>query len=339
MSASPVTRARFDVRLRGKPLHATGHPLVRVVVRRLLLAVPLLFVVTALSFVLVSLTPGNAAQQILGDSSTPAQYQALRRQLGLDQPLYEQYWHWLTHALSGDFGTSVYTDQSVTHLINQRVSVTLSLILLSLLVVAVLGIGLGALSAVRGGAVARLVDALSLAGFALPVFWVAAVLVSLFAVRLHLFPVVGYVPLGQSPTEWLRSLALPVIALSLHSVAALAKQTREALLDALGSEYVRMARANGISSASILFQHSLKNAAIRIVTIIGLLIVGLLGGTVIVETIFALPGLGSLAVTATTEHDIPLILGIVVYYTVIVIVVNLLVDVAYTLLNPRVRTN
>ena len=338
VSADGLAQPEVELPVRWSVRVPTLHPLLRVVVRRLLLAVPLLFVVSALSFVLVSLTPGDVARQILGQDAPQSAVLSLRHQLGIDQPLYEQYWRWLTHALSGDFGASVFTGQSVTQAIDARFGVTLSLILVSLLAVGVAGIGLGVLSAVRGGAVARLVDAFSLVGFAVPSFWVGAVLISLLAVRNHWFPAVGYVSIGESPGRWLRSLALPVIALSLHSVAALAKQTREAMVDVLGSEHIRMARANGVSTASLLFRHALKNAAIRVVTVFGLLTVGLLGGTVIVESVFALPGMGSMAVSAVTQHDLPVVQGLVIYYTVIVVVVNLLVDLAYTWLNPRVRT-
>jgi peptide/nickel transport system permease protein len=318
---------------------APGLPLVRVVVRRLLLAAPLLFVVSALSFVLVSLTPGDAAREILGPTASPEEYAQLRQSLGLDQPIYEQYWHWLQHALAGDLGTSLLTGEEVTQAINVRLPTTLSLIVLSLLVIAVAGVSLGVLSAVRGGPVGRFVDTFSLLGYALPSFWVGALLVSLFAVKLGWFPAIGYVPLADSPEQWLRSLALPVIALSLHSVAVLVKQTREAMLDALGSEYVRMARANGIPERSLRYRHALKNASIRVITILGLITVGLLGGTVIVESVFALPGVGGLAVNASVRHDIPVVQGIVVYFTVIVVVVNLVIDVAYTWLNPKVRVH
>jgi peptide/nickel transport system permease protein len=329
---------RFKVAVPRNLAVPTLHPLARVVVRRLLLAIPLLFVVSALSFVLVSLTPGDVARQILGQDAPQSAVLSLRHQLGIDQPIYQQYWHWLSHAVSGDFGTSVFTGQAVSKAINDRLSATLWLILWSLLVVGILGVGLGVLSAVRGGVVARVVDAFALIGFALPSFWIGAVLISLLAVHNHWFPAVGYVSPSDSPSRWLQSLALPVVALSLHSVAALAKQTREAMVDVLASEHIRMARANGVSTRSLLFRHALKNAAIRIVTVFGLLTVGLLGGTVIVESVFALPGTGSLAVTAVTQHDLPVVQGIVIYYTLIVVVVNLLVDLAYTWLNPRVRT-
>jgi peptide/nickel transport system permease protein len=192
-------------------------------------------------------------------------------------------------------------------------------------------------SAVRGGAAGRAVDALALLGFALPSFWLGAVLIQFFAVDHHWFPATGYVPLAQSPKDWALSLVLPVSALALHSVAAIAKQTREAMLDALASEYVRMAWATGISPTAIVLRHALRNASIRVVTILGLLVVGLLGGTVFVEHVFALPGLGGLSVLAATQHDLPVIQGVVLYFTAIVLTVNLVVDVAYTWLNPRVR--
>jgi peptide/nickel transport system permease protein len=313
-------------------------PLVRVVVRRLLLAIPLLLLVSMLSFVLVSLTPGDAATQILGVSATPAAIAKLRHQLGLDEPLYQQYWDWLRHAVTGDFGTSIYSGQTVTGAIDGRLPTTLWLIAGSLLVSLVLGVGFGMLSAIRGGVTGRGVDARSLLGFALPAFWVAAELIALFAVKLHWFPATGYVPLAQSPSQWLRSLVLPVFALSLGGIAAIAKQTREAMLDVLGGEHIRMAWANGIRARSIYFRHALKNAALPVVTVLGIQAVTLLGGTVLVETVFALPGLGSLVVNASLQHDLPVVQGVTIYFTVIVVFVNLLIDLAYAWLNPRVRT-
>jgi peptide/nickel transport system permease protein len=317
----------------------TGSAVVRVVARRVAFAVPLLLLVSMLSFVLVSLTPGDAAQEILGANNLdPTQYVKLRHELGLDLPLYQQYWNWLTAALHGDLGRSLFSAQPVTQMIGQRLPTTLSLIALSLLVIVVVGVCLGIFSAVRGGVAGRIVDGLGLVGFALPAFWAGAILIAIFAVRLRWFPATGYVPLTQSPVDWARSLVLPVIALALHGIAAMAKQTRDAMLDALASEHVRMARANGISERSIVFRHSLRNAGILAVTILGVQAVALLGGTVLVENVFALPGVGSLAVSASIQHDLPVVQGIVVLFTLIVVVVNLLIDLAYMWLNPRVRT-
>lgn len=306
------------------------------VARRLIWAPVLLLVVTALSFVLVSLTPGDAARQILGVDATPESYANLRAQLGLDLPLYEQYGNWLTRLFTGDLGTSLFSGESVTALLNQRLPVTLSLVAGAILVSLVVGVGIGVLSAVRGGSLGRAVDVLALVGFAVPAFWLGALLISWFAVDLEWFPATGYVALDESPIDWLKSILLPVIALSVSGVAAIAKQTREAMLDALGSEYIRVAHANGIAPGSIYLQHALKNAGIRVITVTGVQAVSLLGGTVVIENVFALPGLGSLAVNATLQHDIPVIQGVIVYFTVMVIVVNLVIDLAYGWINPRV---
>lgn len=315
------------------------HPTVRVVARRFLLAIPLLFVVSFLSFLLLSLTPGNAAIQILGTRATPASVAALEHQLGLDQSLPERYWHWLTHALHGDFGTSVFTGQAVSQQLEQRAPVSVSLIIGSLLVILILGVCLGVFSAVRGGTSGRVVDGLSLVGFALPGFWIGAMLIELFAVKLHLFPAVGYVPLQASPTRWLESIALPIIALSVGGVAALAKQTREAMLDVLASEHSRMAWASGIPARRIYLVYALKNVAPRVLTVLGLLTIGLLGGTALIETVFALPGLGSLAVTGSSQQDVPVVQGVVVLFTLIIVAVNLLTDIACSLLDPRVKAS
>lgn len=304
------------------------------------MAIPLLWFVSALSFLLVSITPGSVAQRILGPFASQDAIDRLERAMGLDKPLYGQYWQWVSRALHGDLGASTVTQgESVRQAIDQRLPVSISLIAGALIVTLLVGVGFGVFSAVRGGLAGRLVDGLALFGFALPSFWIGAVLITLFAVDLRWLPATGYVPITESPRRWLLSLVLPVAALGLVAVANVAKQTRDAMLDALSSEYVRMAWASGVSASSIFFRHALKNAAIRVLTIIGITVVGLLGGTVLVETVFALPGLGGLAVDATSSHDLPMIQGIVVYFTLIVVGVNLVVDLAYTLLDPRVRTH
>ena len=324
---------------RGLPGALVRSPLLRVIVRRVLIAVPLLLVISMLSFILVSLIPGDAARAILGTQATEDQYLALRHTLGLDLPLYQQYWQWLTHAVHGDLGSSLFSGQTVTEAISQRLPVTLSLMFGALLVSLIVGVSLGVFSAVRGGVLGRLVDALGLVGFALPAFWVGAMLIVIFAVELRWLPPTGYVNFTDSPSGWVSSLVLPVLALALHGITALAKQTREAMLDVLSSEYIRMARANGVRYRSIVFINALKNASVRVVTILGIEAVGLLGGTVVVENVFALPGLGGLAVSSTAQHDLPIIQGIVVYFTLLVVAINLIVDIAYTSLNPKVHTS
>jgi peptide/nickel transport system permease protein len=309
-----------------------------VVLRRLLLALPLLFVVTALTFVLASLTPGDPTHEILGVNAAPEDYASLQQALGLDLPLYDQYWNWLKDAIRGDLGVSLFSGESVTHAIESRLPTTLSLMLGSLVVSLIAGVALGVFSAVRGGVAGRFVDAVSLVAFAMPSFWVGAILISVLAVDAGWFPATGYVPITESVSGWARALVLPIAALTLNGLAAIAKQTREAILDALASEYIRVARANGITEASIVFRYALKHAGIRVVTVLGLQAVGLLSATVLVENVFALPGVGGLLVDSSIKHDLPVVQGIVVYFTVIVVAINLLVDLAYTVLNPRVRT-
>jgi len=335
MAASDPDRPSGLQRTFGNAMLLPGW-LVRLTLRRLITAVALLFVVTALTFVLVSLTPGDAAREILGLNASPSEYDRFRHQLGLDLPIYEQYWNWLSRALTGDLGKSLY-GPDVAASIAERLPVTIWLVFGALLVSLILGVSLGSLSAIRRGILGRVVDAFALAGFAFPAFWLGVLLIMLFAVKLRWFPATGYVPLAQSPGEWFLSLVLPVAALSVGGVAAVAKQSREAMLDVLDSEYVRMARANGTSASSVFFRHALKSTSIRVVTVLGVQAIGLLGGTVVIESVFALPGAGSLAVTASIRHDLPMVLGIVVYFTMIVVLINLVIDLSYTWLNPKVR--
>ncbi|HEX6508180.1 MAG TPA: ABC transporter permease [Chloroflexota bacterium] len=305
--------------------------------RRLVISVPLLFVVSTLSFVLVALEPGDPAREILGLSAPQTAVIQLRRSLGLDQPLWARYWHWLTHAVHGDFGVSAATYEPVGRAISERLPVSLSLIAGALLLTTLIGLSLGILGAVRGGPTGRFVDGLALIGLALPSFWVAAALIEICAVEVRWFPASGYVPFGQSPWEWFRSLVLPVTSLALFTSAMIAKQTRAGMLDALSSEYVRSARANGIGERAIIFRHGLRNASLPVLTQLGLLTVGLLTGTVFVETVFAIPGIGQLAVNGVTQHDLAVVQGTVVLFTVIIIAVNLAIDILYTILDPRVR--
>ncbi|MGV4988512.1 ABC transporter permease [Streptomyces sp. NRAIS4] len=309
----------------------------RLVVRRLLSSTPLLFLVSALTFVLVSLVPGDPARTIVGQHATVEQYEAVRRQLGLDEPLPVQYGHWLVRVFHGDLGTSLFSGEPVTSVLNNRLPVSLSLIIAGTIVSGILGVLLGLLSARRGGLLVRAVDVLALVGLAVPAFWFALVLIAVGAVRLRWFPVTGYVPLADDPVEWGRSLVLPVVSLSLSAVAIIAKQTRDSVLDTFGRDFIRVMQANGFSRRSILYRHVLRNAALPVVTVLGVVLVSLLAAAVFVETVFAMPGLGSLTQQATVQHDIPVIQGAVLYITVLVVLVNLLVDLAYSRLDPRMR--
>jgi peptide/nickel transport system permease protein len=310
---------------------------IRLLASRVLWSVPLLWAVSALSFLLVWLVPGNAAQAILGADASAAQMQALSTQLGLGQPLWVQYWHWLGQAMHGNMGASLVTGQAVSSVLASRIVVSLTLIVGGTLVASVLGVVAGVEAAKRGGMLGRLVEAGAVLGLAVPNFWLGLVLIELFAVRLRLFPATGFVPFGQDPGQWALSLVLPVLAIAAVGVTSIAAQTRTSMLEVLRRDFVRVLEANGIRRASVVYRHALRNAAIPVVTVIGITFVSLLGASVLIESVFALPGLGSGLATAASQHDIPVIQGAVLYFTVVVITVNLLVDVAYGLLDPRVR--
>lgn len=309
----------------------------RVIVRRLLWSAPLLFVVSVFTFVLVSLVPGDPARTILGENARPEQYAALRRQLGLDASLPEQYWRWLKGVFQGTLGVSVFTGETVTSILGSRLETSLVLVVVGTLAATLVGVLLGTISALRGGVVGRMLDAVSQLGLALPNFWLGLVLMAIFAVAIPIFPATGYVALGEDPGRWAVSLVLPVAALGFVAVAVIAKQTRDALLDALNSEYVDTFETNGFSRRSIVYRHALRNAAPPVLAVVGVVFVNLLGGAVLVESIFSLPGLGSAVVEATVRHDVPVIQGAVLYFTVMVVVVNLVVDLLHGYLDPRVR--
>jgi peptide/nickel transport system permease protein len=307
------------------------------VLRRLLRSVPLVLVVSAVTFVLESLVPGDTARAIVGVLGTTAQYEKMRKQLGLDKPLWYQYYHYMVRLLHGDLGSSAFSGESVAHLLAQRLPVTVSLVILTTLFCGIVGASLGMFSAVRGGVVGRLVDGLSVLGMALPNFWLALVLVTLLAVDVHVFPATGYVSPTTSVWHWLVSLVLPVVALGLGPIAIVAKQSRDSMKDVLARDYIRTLRGCGLPRRRVLFKHALRNAAIPTLTVLGLIFVSALSFSVFVEQVFVMPGLGSLAVQATTQHDIPIIEGVTVYFTLIVVAVNLVLDVAYALINPRAR--
>lgn len=310
--------------------------MLRLIYRRLMWSVPLALVASGVSFILVGFLPGDPARSLMGANATEEQLAVARQQLGLDQPLWTQYWNWLTGALHGDLGSSLISRSPVTELLNSRIAASMSLIIGATLVAALIGVALGVRGA-RKGFVGKAVDTLSVLGLAIPDFWLGLVLVVAFAVTFPLLPPTGFVPLTEDPAGWLQSIILPVITLAVPSTAVIAKQTRDAMATALDRPFVRTLRAAGVPERSVVYRHALKNAAIPILTVIGLVFIGALSGTVAVEFIFAIPGLGGAAVQATSARDFPVIQGVVVYFTIIVITVNLLVDLAYGYFNPRVR--
>jgi len=313
--------------------------MISMLLRRLVLVIPMVIVVSVIMFLLASLVPGDQARAILGESATPESLEALRDQLGLNLPWYHQYLNWALSALRGDLGSSIYSGESVVSILAGRFPVTASLALLSTLVIAVIGICLGLLSALRGGVVGRILDSVSLFGLAVPSFAIAILLVSLFAVTVRIFPATGYSPIDQGLGPWLWALVLPVVALSLGGTTLVAKQMRDSAKEALGKDYVRFLRANGVGEFSIVLRHVLKNASIPTVTILGIGAISALTGTVFIENVFVLPGLGTLATQVTLNHDLPVLLGVGVLFTLVAVVISLVVDVLYGVLNPKVRTS
>ena len=309
----------------------------RYLLRRALLSVPLLIAVSILTFIMVAIVPGDPAVRILGAGRTAAEYQALDSKLGLSAPLLVQYGHWIDGVLHGTLGTSLFTNQTVTSELAQRLPATVWLVIGATLVTVVAGVALGLAGAVWRGPLGRVVDAASWVAFAIPNFWLGLILIELIALKAHLLPSSGFVPLGQDPGAWLRSLILPVLTLAAVGVTGIAKQTRDAMSEVLGREFMTALRMTGLPRRSLLLRHALRNAAIPVVTAAGLFAIAMLGGTILVEQVFVLPGMGSLVVQAAADHDLPVIEGAVLYFTVIVIVVNLLIDLSYAWLNPKVR--
>ncbi|WP_026820330.1 ABC transporter permease [Arthrobacter castelli] len=308
------------------------------VMRNLLNGVTLIFVVTGATFLLIHMSGGNIARNILGDDATIEEVKAKAAELGLDRPLLTQYWNWLSGVLSGDWGNSYFSSQSVASAMNTRLPVTLSLIFLSIAITAVVSVILGTWAASRGGAVDRLVQFLSVAGFALPNYWIALVLVLLVALPLQgIFAATGYVPLSESFTGWLSTITLPALAVSIGGVSSVAQQVRGSMLDTLRRDFIRTLRSRGVSRNAILYRHALRNAASPAMTVLSLQFIAMLGGAVIIEQIFALPGLGSLVTTASLQGDIPIVMGVVTYMVAVIVIVNLVIDFANGWLNPKAR--
>ncbi|MEI5519495.1 ABC transporter permease [Streptomyces brasiliscabiei] len=309
-----------------------------IILRRLALSVPLLVIVSAITFLLESFVPGDPARTLLGINATPEQYDALRAAMHLDQPVVVQYWQYLQDAVRGDLGSSLFSGESVLGLIGQRLPVTLALVIGGTVLATVVGVVLGVFSATRGRVSRRVFDVVSLLGSAVPNFWIALLLVAVFAVKFAFFPATGYTPFAESPGSWANGLVLPVISLAIGGVAFISKVTRDAMLTTLGLDHIRTLRASGIGPASIIWKHALRGCGLPVVTTIGLMMITFIPGTILVENVFTLPGLGTTVVEATNQHDLPVVQGLALTFTAMVIVVNLLVDVLYSLLNPKVRT-
>lgn len=307
------------------------------IVRRMLEAILLVFLVASASFILIQLTPGSPADIILGTNATLEGIAKINHALGLDQPLPVQYFNYITSLARLDLGRSLINNQAVDVIVVSRLPVTMSLAVLATIVSSAVGILAGAVAATHGGVADRVITTLSGVGLALPAFWVGAVLVLLLGIRLQLLPAAGYTQPSESVTEWISHLVLPVTALALGQVAGITRQTRGSMLTEAEKPYVRALMAAGVSRRSIVWRHMLRNASIPVVTTLGLQFVGVLGGAVVIEYLFALPGIGTALMSAATTHDIPILQGLVVLSAVVVLIVNLVVDVLVVFLNPKAR--
>ncbi|GJE49397.1 Glutathione transport system permease protein GsiC [Methylobacterium tardum] len=306
--------------------------------RRILATIPVMAVVGLFVFSLLYFAPGDPAAIIAGDQATPDDVARIRATLGLDRPFLVRFWEWSWQILHGDLGTSIFTNLPVTTMIGQRVQPTVSLMLVTLVFAIVVAVPLGVVAAWKAGSlIDRLVMGLAVMGFSVPVFVVGYVLAYVFALELGWLPVQGYTPIEQGFWPWLSNLILPAVTLGLVYIALIARVTRATMLDVLQQDYVRTARAKGLSQGPVLFIHALKNAAVPIVTVIGIGIALLIGGAVVTETVFAIPGLGRLTVDAILRRDYPVIQGVVLLFSFVYVLVNLAIDLSYTLLDPRIR--
>jgi peptide/nickel transport system permease protein len=308
----------------------------KLILTRIAFAIPVLFIMTFLTFFLASLIPGSAAIVILGQDATPEKIAALNAQLGLDKPIWDQYLNWIGRAFHGDLGTSLYTGDAVTKIIGQRFWPTLWIGLLSTLVAAVAGISIGVSAAIRGGTLSRALDVVAMVGLALPNFWIALLLIVTFSGRLHLLPSIGYTNPTDDPGDWIRHLILPVVSLGLAGTALIAKQARNAYSDALSRDFMRFLQANGVPRRSLIFRHGLRHSSVTLAAAISVTFINLFGSTAALESIFAIPGLGSAAANGTLTHDLTVVQGIVLVFTIVIVIVTLATDIVYAVLNPKV---
>ena len=308
------------------------------VLRRILLTIPVLLLISIMVFSLLHLIPGDPARVILGQDATPGALLALREQLGLTKPLWEQYFSWLFNVLRGNLGNSLQSGLPVALLIEQRLPVTVELAIGTILLAGLIAIPLGILAAVYRGRIADLSAVFSASiGLSIPPFWLGIMLLLLFTVRVHLFPSSGYVPIWQNVGQNLQSMVLPIVATGVREAAVLLRMMRASLVEVLDAEFVRTARAKGLHGWTIVVRHAVRNALIPVLTQSGLQIAGLLGGLVITETIFSLPGFGSLLVTSIFSRDYTIIQGSALVVALLVVGVNLITDICYGLIDPRIR--
>ena len=308
------------------------------ILRRLLTAIPVLFVVSLVTFFIMWLVPGDISAEIAGTDATPADLEAIRERLGLDRPIWERAVNWYGALLQGDLGYSYLLNRTVADAVLERLPVTLSLAGIALVLASLIGMLLGVLAAVRhntafdqGAMVAALI------GLSIPDFWFGIVLIILFGVWLGWLPTGGFVPLTEDAVDWVQSMVLPAFTLAITQMGVIARMTRSAMLDVLGQDFIRTARAKGMRARTVIFRHGLRNAMIPIITLVGVLTGVLLSGAVVIETVFSLPGVGRLIIGAIQRRDFPIIQGGLLVTALVFVFVNILVDIAYVWFDPRVR--
>jgi peptide/nickel transport system permease protein len=306
--------------------------------RRLLGTIPVMLVVAVFIFLMLRLTPSDPAAIIAGDNATTEQVAQIRSQLGLDRPIIAQFFIWSGKVLSGDLGESFFFKKTVASLVGERVEPTLSLAFFTILISVLVAVPLGVLAAHRHGSwIDRIVMGFSVLGFSVPVFVVGYLLIYLFSIWLNWLPVQGYQRISEGVGGWAERLILPSLTLSVIYVALIARMTRTSVLEVLSEDYIRTARAKGQSERKVLFRHALRNAAVPIVTVIGLGVALLIGGVVVTESVFTIPGLGRLTVDAVLARDYPTIQAVILLFSFVYVMINLAVDMIYTLLDPRIR--
>ncbi|MGG4455896.1 ABC transporter permease [Brevibacillus porteri] len=308
------------------------------IVRRLLLTIPILLLVSIMTFSLIHMIPGDPARVILGEEATPEAYAALRNELGLDQPIVVQYFSWLGKVVTGDLGISITDRVPVADLIMQRLPATVELTIGTFLVAILIAFPAGILAAVRRGTWIDYTSTFTaLGGMSIPSFWLAMMMIIFFAVENQWLPSSGYVPFSENPTQNLMAMILPCLATGLRESAVLMRMLRSSLLDVVSMDFIRTAKAKGLNEARTILGHALRNAMVPVVTTSGLMIAGLLGGLVITESIFSIPGFGRLIVESVFKRDYVTVQGAILVSAVLVVLVNLIVDILYAVIDPRIK--
>lgn len=307
-------------------------------IRRLISIIPVLLIVSIIVFLIVHLTPGNPAYLILGEDSSPEAIAELEAQLGLDKSVFVQFADWFKNVLVGDLGQSVYSSQPVTEVIFERVGPTFSLMVISMAFTLIIAIPTAIFIVWRRNTILNpMFTSVSLFGASIPEFWFAMLLVLAFGVAIPIFPVAGYAPFATGIGNWLYHLILPAFVLAAVEIGLIARMLRDGMLDSVNQDYTKTARAKGVKESIVLMKHVFSNALIPTTTVIGVTIAGLLGGTVIIETIFTIPGIGQLLIDSIHRRDYPVIQGVVLFIAVIYVIINLVIDLLYALLDPRIR--